>query len=96
MRKFIRIGYLLAAITLLVLILACGASVVAIHQRVVPAPRLNLELAGYRITGSPVTIRSKPPKYYYSVWLFITSYQPGSRVGTETGEQIMLLQLQSN
>jgi hypothetical protein len=96
MHKAIRIGYSLAGITLLVLTLACGASVAAIHQRVVPPPRLEVRFAGYRVFASPLTIRSKPPKYYYSVWLFVTSYQPGSRVGTETGEQIMLLPLRSN
>jgi hypothetical protein len=96
MHKVIRFWYWLAAITLLVLTLACGASVAAIHQRVVPAPRLNVQFAGYRVSGSPVTIRSKPPKHYYSIWLFVTSYQPGSRVGTEKGEQILLLRLRSD
>ena len=95
MRRLIRIGSLLAAIILLVFTLACGVSALAVHQRAI-SPRLNLELAGYRITGSPVTIRGKPPKYYYSIWLFVTSYRPGSKVGTETGEQILLLPLRSD
>jgi hypothetical protein len=96
MRKVIRIGYSLAAIVLLVLTLACGASAVAIHQRIVPAPRLTVQLAGYRVVASPVTIRSKPPRYFYSIWLFVTIYYPGSPLPTEKGEQIMLLRLRSN
>jgi hypothetical protein len=96
MQKVIRIGTALAAIILLVLTLACGTGALAVHQRAIPPPRLNLQLAGYRITGSPLTIRGKPPKYYYSIWLFVTSYRPGSNIGTETGEQILLVQLRSN
>jgi hypothetical protein len=96
MQKYIRIGYWLMAIVMLVMTLACGASVVAVHQRVVPPPRLSLQFAGYRVVGSPLTIRSKPPKHYYSVWLFTTSYYPGSRARSERGEQIMLLQLRGN
>jgi hypothetical protein len=96
MQKLIRIGYSLAAITLLVLTLACGVSAVAVHQRIVPPPRVTLQLAGYRVVGSPVTIRSKPPKYYYSVWFFVTNYYPNSALRTEKGEQIMLLPLRAN
>ena len=96
MQKIIRIGSLVAAIMLLVLALACGASAVAVHQRVVSPPRLSVQLAGYRVVASPLTIRSKPPKYFYSIWLFVTIYHPGSTLRTETGEQIMLLQLRGN
>jgi len=96
MQKVIRIGSSVAAIVLLILTLACGASAVAVHQRIVSPPRLNVELAGYRVVASPLTIRSKPPKYFYSVWLFVTTYHPVSKLRTEKGEQIMLLQLQGN
>ena len=96
MQKVIRIGYMSAAIAMLVLILACGASAVAVHQRVVAPPRVNLQLAGYRLAAYPLTIRTKPPQYYYSIWLFVTSYPPGGTLPTEKGEQIMLLSLQSD
>jgi hypothetical protein len=96
MQKVVRIGYSLAAIALLVLALACGASAAAVHQRVVPPPRLNIQLAGYRLIASPVTVRSRPPQYFYSVWLFSTTYYPGSNVRTEKGEQIVLLRLRGN
>jgi hypothetical protein len=95
MRRLIHIGCSVAAVVLLVLMLACGASAAAVHQRVVAPPRLNVQFVGYRIVASSVTIRSKPPKYYYSVWLFTTSYPPGG-LRTEKGEQIMLLQLRGN
>ena len=96
MQKLIRIGYSLAAMVLLVSALACGVSAVAVHQRILPPPRVTVQLAGYRVVASPVTIRSKPPKYYYSVWLFVTNYYPGSSLRTEKGEQIMLLPLRAN
>jgi hypothetical protein len=96
MQKMIRIGYSLTAIVLLVLTLACGASAAAVHQRVVPPPRLNIQLAGYRLVASPVTIPSKQPQYYYSVWLFSTTYYTGSSLRTEKGEQIMLLRLRGH
>jgi hypothetical protein len=96
MRKLIRIGYSVAAVILLILTLACGASTVAVHQRIVPPPRVSLELAGYRVVASPLTIRSKPPKYYYSVWLFVSGYYPGSSLRTEKGEQILLLPLRAD
>jgi hypothetical protein len=96
MQKVIRIGSWLVAIVILILTLACGASAVAVHQRVVSPPRVNMQLAGYRLAAYPLTIRAKPPQYYYSIWLFVTSYQPGSTIRTETGEQIMLLRLRSD
>ena len=96
MQKVIRIGSSVAAIVLLVLTLACGASALAVHQRIVAAPRLSVQLIGYRLVASPVTIRTKPPQYFYSVWLFVTTYHPGSTLPTETGEQIMMLQLGGN
>jgi hypothetical protein len=96
MHKAIRIGYTLAAITLLVLTLTCGAGAAAVHQGVILPPRLEVRFAGYRVSASPLTIRSKPPEYYYSIWLFVTSYRPDSNVGTEKGEQILLLRLRSN
>jgi hypothetical protein len=96
MRKVIRIGSSVTAIVLLVLTLACGATAAAVHQRIVPGPRLTLQLAGYRLVASPLTISGKPPKYFYSVWFFVTTYRPGSTLPTETGEQIMMLQLRGN
>jgi hypothetical protein len=96
MHKVIRIGCSLWAVGLLALTLACGASVAAVHQHVVPPPRLNVQLAEYRIVASPVTIRSKPPKYYYSIWFFVTTYPPGSKLRTEKGEQILLLALRTD
>jgi hypothetical protein len=86
---------MLTAAGLLVLALGCGASAVAIHQRVVAPPRLNVELGGYRIVTSPVTIRSNPPKYYYSVWLFTISYTPNG-LRTEKGQQVLLLRLRAD
>jgi hypothetical protein len=96
MQKLIRIGSWVAAIVLLVLTLACGVSAVAVHQRIVAPPRVSLQLAGYRVVASPLTVRSNPPKYYYSVWLFVSGYYPGSSLRTEKGEQIMLLPLRTN
>ena len=86
----------MAAIVLLVLTLACGASALAVHQRIVAPPRLSVQLIGYRVVASPVTIRREPPQYFYSVWLFVTIYHPGSTLATEKGEQIMMLRLGDN
>src|SRR5262249_32580246 len=92
MRRLVHIGCSAAAAGVLVLALACGTSAAAIHQRVVSPPHLNAQLAGYRIVGSPLTIRVKPRQYYYSVWLFVTTYPP-SGIRTEKGEQVLLLWL---
>ena len=95
MRRIARIGCAAATIGLLAIALSCGAGTLAVQQRVVAPPRLNLQLAGYRVVASPVTIRSKPPQYYYSVWLFVTTYPPGS-VRTEKGEQVLLVRLHTD
>jgi hypothetical protein len=96
MRRLIHIGCSLAAVGLLGIVLACGAGAAIVQQRAVAPPRLNVQVAGYRVVASPVTIRSKPPKYYYSVWFFVTSYPSGSKLRTEKGEQILLLPLRAD
>jgi hypothetical protein len=92
MRTYTNVGYSLAAIGLLVLALACGTGALAVQRRAVDLPRVNVQLGGYRVITAPVTIRSQPPEYYYSVWLFVATYPPrGPR--TERGEQVLVVRL---
>ena len=97
MRRLAHIGCTLAAIGFLAVALSCGVGTVAVHQRVVAPPRLEVQAMGYRVVAYPLWIRSNPPRYFYSVWLFSTFYP--ARMGgrpVEQGQQILLLPLRAD
>ena len=92
MRKRTMIGCSLAAIGLLVVLLTCSAGTLAVQRGNINPPRLNVRVGAYRVVTAPVTIRTRPPKRSYGVWLFVSA-SPQRGLLIETGQQVLLVPL---
>jgi hypothetical protein len=93
-RKRAHLGCTLAIAWVLLLVLACGLGTVAVQQRVVQVPRVNLSFGGVRVMAYTQTIRTRPPQYFYIIWVFTKTASPiKGAPATERGEQLLQVQL---
>lgn len=94
-RKRAHFGCILAIAWVLLIVLGCGLGTVAVQQRVVQVPRLNASIGGVRVMAYTQAIRTRPPQYFFIVWVFTKTAAPPIRGAppAERGRQLLQVPL---